>query len=121
VSLMQRLLHRGETQSQPSPFREIVERKLAFLEDDYAFEAPEWEPLPHAEEVVTYRQDRTLIRVHLGDSATGIDLELLTANGRLDHLQIADWLHRRGHPWAAETERIVDSYARLLKERIRDV
>jgi hypothetical protein len=116
VSVLRRFRPRAG-EPPPTPFRRIAERKLAFLERDHGFGAPRWEPYPHAEEVLTYERDATQIRVHLGDSAKGIDVELLSADGSVDHVQIEDWIHSDARPWAEETERILASYARILRTR----
>ncbi len=116
MSLLRRLTGRRDTRPSPSPFRRIAERELAFLEHDYGFGPPRWEPFPHAEEVLTYERGRTQIRVHLGDSGRGIDLELLSPDGRAEQLQIDDWIQSEDRPWGDETERILGAYARLLRE-----
>jgi hypothetical protein len=116
LSLLRRLTRRRDAQPGLSRFRRIAERELAFLEQEYGFGSPRWEPLPHAEEVLTYERGRTQIQVHLGDSGRGIDLELLTTEGRVEHLQIDDWIQSDDRPWADETGRILGAYARLLHE-----
>jgi hypothetical protein len=112
------LNRRGAADKSPTPFRLIAERELAFLVQDGGFDPPEWEPFPHAEEMLIYTRGREEIRIHLGDSANGIDLELLTPDGRLEHMQIDEWLHREGRPWPEETERILASYGPLLRKHV---
>jgi hypothetical protein len=121
MRVLDRILHRREAEEAHTPFRRIAERELAFLEHEQGFDTPEWEPFPHAEEMLTYRRGQAQIRVHLGDGARGIDLELLSAGGRLEHLQIEDWLHRDDAPWGVETERILAAYAHLLRARPADL
>jgi hypothetical protein len=117
VSLLTRVLRRRTADPVQSAFRRIAERELRFLENDYGFDPPKWEPLPHAEELLTYERGTTQVRFHLGDSAKGIDLEVLSSDGGVEHLQIEDWIQNDARPWAEETERIVASYGRLLRKR----
>jgi len=117
VSLLARVLRRRKAHSVQSTFRRIAERELAFLENDYGFDPPRWEPFPHAEEVLTYERGTTLVRFLLGDGARGIELEVLSADGGVEHLQIEDWFQNDARPWAEETERILASYGRLLRNR----
>jgi hypothetical protein len=116
VSPLRRLRRRAVEPARTS-FRRIAERELAFLERDHGFATPKWEPYPHAEEVLTYERDATQIRVHLGDSAKGIDVELLSADGSVEHLQINEWIQNDDRPWTDETERILATYAQLLRTR----
>jgi hypothetical protein len=115
--LISRFLRRREAGPVPSAFLQIAGRELAFLENDYGFDPPRWEPFPHAEELLTYERGTTQVRFHLGDSARGIELEVLSADGGLEHLQIEDWIQNDARPWAEETERIIASYGRLLRKR----
>jgi hypothetical protein len=112
------LNRRGAVKETPTSFQQIVERELAFLVHEGGFDPPEWEPFPHAEEMLIYTRGREEIRIHLGDSAKGIDLELLTPDGRLEHMQIDEWLHRGDRPWTDETERILASYGPLLRKHV---
>ena len=116
MSVLRRLRRRA-AEPAPSSFRRIAERELAFLELDHGFGAPTWEPFPHAEEMLTYERDATQIQVHLGDSAKGIDVEPLPGDGSVERLQIEDWIQSDARPWAQETERILASYARILRGR----
>jgi len=95
----------------------IAERELAFLENDYGFDPPKWEPFPHAEELLTYERGTTQVRFHLEDSARGIELEILSPDGGVEHLQIEESIQDDARPWAEETERIIASYGRLLRQR----
>jgi hypothetical protein len=115
VSILRRLRHR-DVEAAESPFRKIAARELAFLERDAGFGPPTWEPFPHAEEILTYERDATQIRIHLGDSARGIEVELVSADG-IEQLELEDWFHSDNRPWAEETRRILASYARLLRAR----
>jgi hypothetical protein len=114
MKILERLRRHPE---QDSPFLVQTRRELRFLQEQHGYELADWEPYPHAEEIITYKRGPSEVRLHLGDSRTGITVDVLTPDGRWEELCVQDWLHREGVPWSAETKRLLHEYAELLEAR----